>query len=238
MKKEELSHLLNHFSQEDREYYLSLFQNCSEHVLSEARIKIFQKGEELFQAGKPCRYIYIILSGKAVGIEYQWVDSAYAFREFSEASLLGDYEVFGEIEICNVSIRALDTCRTIMIPARIYLHWMKSDIHALYLRIYKIMRTMTWQVSHERKYLLLNSKERLILFISQNYKQDRQDKQYKIHMTQAELADRIGVSVRTIQRNLLSMEKEGLITVNAGKICIGPEQSRALSKRVEELFER
>lgn len=235
--KDELDKLIDSIHSERASYLKELFQNCPEFVISAACLVSFRIGDELFRAGKPCDYIYFILSGKVRGIEYQQPGNMYVFMEFTEADILGDYEVFGEIPECRVTIQAVEPCKALAIPANIYVAWMHMDINALYLRIQKIMNTMTHQMSDERKYILLNCRERLILFITEQYRKKGNNKEYKFHMTQPELADRIGVTVRTIQRNLLSLEKEGMIAVKAGKICISADQYQKLNQCVVELLE-
>lgn len=69
--------------------------------------------------------------------------------------------------------------------------------------------------THHRRIYLAKSYE--------NKKRSNSDT-IKITRTQTELSDRIGFNVRSIQRNIAALEKEGLISIESGKITISKEQ--------------
>lgn len=235
---EKIKKYLKNLEHSKREYVEELFSDCPQYVLETIKSKTLKKGQEFICAGEPSKYIYIVLSGKARGKELQNTGNEYAFRDFCAGEILGDFEVLGELDKCRVSIYAQERMEVLVIPAEFYLKWMKEDIHALFLRIKKIMRVLTYQMSDERALLALSCRERIILFITDRYREVGNGKRYKFHMTQQELADYIGVTVRTIQRSLCSLKKENLLTTEAGKICVTPEQYQKLENiRREKLCE-
>ena len=56
----------------------------------------------------------------------------------------------------------------------------------------------------------------------------------KINKTQAEWSDRTGFNVRSVQRNIAALEKDGLISIENGKITISPEQFLRLKEYENE----
>ncbi len=98
------------------------------------------------------------------------------------------------------------------------------------------MATLVFEKKHEREYMFMNCKERLIKYLVKSYEnkhKENQDK-LKINKTQAELSDRTGFNVRSVQRNIAALEKEGLISIENGKITISPEQFLRLKKYENE----
>lgn len=237
-QKNELEQLLKSLQTPQKEYLEKLFKNCPQYVIETIQIKKLKRGQEFIKAGEPSICVFIILKGKARGKELQNAGNIYIFRDFVEGDILGDFEVLGELDKCRVAISAQEDMEVLTIQPERYLKWMKEDINALFLRVKKIMRTLTYQMSDERALLTLSCKERMILFITDRYREKGKGKKYKFHMTQREFADCIGVTVRTIQRNIYSLEKEGMITAEAGKICVTPEQYRKMEEfRAEKLYE-
>ena len=98
------------------------------------------------------------------------------------------------------------------------------------MRTQQVMSTFIIQTSEERKYFFLTCRERMILFLIERYESYGNHTNYKLNKTQAEVAERVGFNVRTIQRTILSLEKDGLITSEAGKICMTQMQYQALKK--------
>ena len=56
----------------------------------------------------------------------------------------------------------------------------------------------------------------------------------KINKTQSDLSDRIGFNVRSVQRNIAALEKDGLISIENGKITISSEQFLRLKEYENE----
>ncbi len=208
-----------HFS-----YMEKLFSSCPDDVIKKMGYTKIPAGYTLIHAGSPCDYVYIILRGKVSGVDLQNMGNVYIFMEYSETEILGDYEIFGDFKEYRVSIRSTTECEVLTIPASVYLKWMQQDINALFMRTRNLMNTLTNQTSEERKYLFLECKDRLLLYLMEIYEKKGNGKLYRVKKTQSQIAERIGFNVRTIQRNIQSLEKEGFLTVEMGKICISREQ--------------
>ena len=140
--------------------------------------------------------------------------------------IVGDFEVFGDYSEYCVSICAATDCRLLKISSKKYIQWIRHDEDALFLRIKNIMTTLTFERKIDREYVFMNCKERLINFLVKSYENGRKDNvgKYRVSKTQAEIADRIGFNIRSVQRNIASLEKEAIISSENGKITISKEQ--------------
>lgn len=216
------------------EYLNKLFKNCPEQVIHAMRYMKVPKGYVLIHAGYPCDSVYIILRGNTIGIDFQKPGNAYMFRDYSGTDVLGDFELFGDIAEYCISIRAVTECEVVVIPASLYLKWMQSDINALFMRTCKLMNDMTLDAAIERKYLFLNSKDRLVLYLVEEYEKKGKAETYRLKKTQPELAERIGFNTRTIQRSIQSLDEANLISIDKGKICISLDNYWKLKEYMEE----
>ena len=106
------------------------------------------------------------------------------------------------------------------------MNWIRHDENALFLRMKNIMATLTSERIVDREYIFMNCKERLVDYLVKSYENGQTDSQgrHRVMKTQADLADRIGYNVRSIQRAIASLENEERISNANGKITLTKEQ--------------
>ena len=85
------------------------------------------------------------------------------------------------------------------------------------------MRRLITQTTDARRYLFLEAKERLVLYLVRKYEQKvSNDKSVELNLSQTrnQLAEEIGFSIKTLNRNIKILEEIGFIKVYKGKISI------------------
>ena len=211
--KQQFLEEINKVKGSKRDYLNKLFQYVSEAVIRAAVHKNVKKDEFIIRAGEPCDTVYIILKGDVAGVDYQKLGKVYYFMDFAKMYIVGDFEIFSEDTNYNVSICASKDSELLAIPASIYWKWIKHDENALLLRIKNIMTILTSEKASDRKYMFMSCKERLMkyLIISYGSKRGKQGGTLRLKKTQAELSERIGFNVRSVQRSIAALEKEKLI---------------------------
>ena len=215
-----------------REYFLKLFDKVPhqtvEHIVS-AKVK---KGDYILKAGEPCDMVYFLLKGNVTGEASNSQGRAFSFMDFSKMCVLGDYEMFYDCDEYIVSIRAEQSCYLLKLSRDHYMSWVKQDVNALYLRIQNTLSVLTFERSVDREYLQMNSKERLCLLLVHFYETGIKDKNglYAVQYTQSELADKIGVNLRSVQRSIAALESEQLVQLKKGKMVISREQYEKLAQ--------
>lgn len=229
----ELMNLIENTDPDKRKYLEDLFSCCPQYVLEAMFLMHFKKDYELIAAGEGIGNVYVVLTGKAVGKEFQRAGSEFIFREF-ENEIVGDFEVFGELSSYRVSIYIAEESDILIIPSSVYLKWMKQDNNALFLRVKAIMKQLTYQLSDERAMFNLSSKDRLLMLIRSLYVENERKDMFRVEMTQASIGEHIGVSTRTVQRTMAELENEGLITVDKGKICVSRKQYNDIEKMADK----
>lgn len=230
--KQQLLELIGTAEHSRREYLKHLFQYVPDAIVKALCYKTFQKEEYLIHAGCDCTTVYMILSGNVTGLDIQKQGKAYYFMDFAKMYIVGDFEVFGDIPQYCASIYAAQECRVLTLSGTSYLEWVRHDENALFLRIKNIISMLTFEKKTEREWIFLNCKERLAKYLAASYEHKCRDnnERYKIDKTQAELSDRLGYNVRSVQRSIAALEKEQLLTVENGKITLTEEQFHKLKQ--------
>ena len=214
------------------DYFLKLFDKIPhqtvEHIVS-AKVK---KGDYILKAGEPCDTVYFLLKGKVTGEASSEQGRAYSFMDFTQMCVLGDYEMFYDCAEYIVSIRAEQNCSLLKLSRDQYVNWIQQDVNALYLRTSNILSVLTFERSVDREFMQKNSKERLCLLLVRFYEVGVKDKNgsYTVQYTQGQLADKIGVNLRSVQRSIAALESEQLVQLKKGKMVISQEQYERLAQ--------
>ena len=218
--REDLTELIRLLPTEKRKYLEEMFVKCPEYVVRAADHVRIPAKKSFILAGEKCNCIYILLKGKARALDYQKSGNLYAFKEFYPSDIMGDYESLGKAKDYVISISTVTQCEMLVLPTAIYLKWMGEDNHALMVRMENLMQALIRETKESRKYLFLNSRERLLLFLIEEYEEYDGVKTLKIKKTQEEIAERLGVDKRTVQRSIKDLKEEGMISLESGKILI------------------
>lgn len=206
-----------------REYMKLLFQNCTEEVKYYMTLMEVDADTTLIKAGDRCSNIYIILSGKVTGIDWPINERAYSFKDFGPGDFFGEIECFADLTNYRISVVTVTKCQVLIIPAPFYMEWISNDVEALYSRTKVNMRRLITQTTDARRYLFLEAKERLVLYLVRKYEQKlpgTKSMELNLGQTRNQLSEEIGFSVKTLNRNIKILEEQGFIQINRGKIAI------------------
>ncbi len=234
--KVQLLEIVSKKASDRKDYIIDLLKNMPEEVAKEVIYIEIPKNEYLVCEGEKCDAIYILLKGRVVGLDHQSVGRVHSFMDFTKMYIIGDFELFGDIKDYKVTVQTAEDCKLLKLSANMYLHWIKNDANALFLRLRLIVNTLSNERKNDRKFLVMACKDRLAVFLVKYYEREATNKKarIKVKKTQSELADKVGYNIRSVQRCIASLEKEGLIANETGKIVIGQEHYLALKEYLED----
>lgn len=202
-------------------YMEVLFQNCTEEVKYYMRAMDVEEEETLIEAGEKCSNIYIILSGRVTGIEWPMRNHAYSFKDYGPGDFFGEIEYFAGLSNYRISVVAACRCRVLVIPVAFYMEWLKTDVDALFMRTQENMRRLIEQTSEARKYLFIDGRERLMMYFIRKYEQKQPlGKVLEVKQNREQISEEIGLSVKTLNRNIKKLKEAEIIQMQKGKVVI------------------
>lgn len=220
---------------EKRLYMDYLFQNCTEEVQFYMALAEVEADRTLIEAGEPCTSIYMILSGKVTGIEWPMEGKAYSFKDFGPGDFFGEIECFADLASYRISVVTVTPCRVLIIPAVYYMEWLQKDVTALYLRTKENMHRLITQTAEARKYLFIESRERLMMYLIRKYEQKQlSGKELEIRQNRNQISEEIGFSVKTLNRSIKKLEEMQLIQMRKGKILMSGENYMRMKMHMEQ----
>ena len=205
----------------------SLFKNCPESYSSLLMMNQYPENYTLIHADDPCAHVSILLKGRLQATEEQMANGPFCFTELSAVDIVGDFELFSNRSSRMATLTTLEKSLCLTLPAADYLAWIRTDANALFLRTQMLVGQLSRQSRLERANLFLDNRKRLISFLYQECMRQAQAP-YLIRYTHAELAGRLGCSVRTINRTIPALCREDFVSLVRGKMQISRRQFERL----------
>ena len=224
--KEQLLKIISKTNQDKYLYLNTLFKFMPNRIAEEFQYVEVKKNEKIIMAGEPCETVFIVLEGEVKGMDYYKTGSAYSFMDFSKMCILGDFELFSNIAEYMISIYANKDCKLLKISANRYLGWIQHDENALLLRLNDILTTLTLERKSDREYLHMGCKERVVHYLLNFYEKEAKltTDSIRVALTQAELSEKVGFNIRSVQRAVATLEATNMISIENGKMVLSHEQ--------------
>jgi len=209
----------------------NFFLNCPDDFTSNIIFMRYSKNQTLINTGDSCPYVYILLRGRLQAIEENVIDEPYRFTELSAIDIVGDFELFQQSLNRIITLTTIEESACIIIPANAYLQWIKHDANALFMRMQLLIKQLSAQTQFDRQNFFMDNKMRLMYFLEKECsRQIKQSPPYRIRYTRQQIAQKLGCSIRTINRTIFSLNHDNIIFLNHGKIDIDQQQYLFIQK--------
>lgn len=186
-------------------------------------------GRALLREGDSCGRVYLLLRGRVSVIISRPRFSSYTVSEFAPPEFFGEYELLAGKSTYLAEVRTAAPCRFLAFPAQSYLEWVRGDPDFFFGRVRNILSTLLDQTVNERTCHFLDASGRVIQVLLRSYEARPEFKpEIRLNLTRAEIAERTGCSVRTVNRVIRELAGKQLLTVLCGKIRLSAFQYRAL----------
>lgn len=183
------------------------------------------------------KYVYILCSGKLR------IYNEFENGKILETAKVKDMDFIGVIEVLSGKEKIAATVETEIECVALRLHnedfikWMNMD-HEFAIIILRKMAGHFYDVTYSKGKLLLNSTMYTIVsYIIDNIKDQLKEAEISIiSKKRQEIADELGISLRTVQRNVKKLRDSELINIKTGKIHVSKNQYKLLKNKLNELI--
>lgn len=197
----------------------SLYETCR-------RISVPQGGT-LVQEGTLLPDLYLVLSGRLFAERLYEGGRVYDYAELRSGMMVGAMEaVLGQERVCS-TIRAAVPCELWCIPRDGFVRWLGDD-HALALYVLRFVTVYCRDITE--KHLQSSGSEAVTRLAAHllELRGSQAQAGFPVRQSRQDMADQLGVNVRTVNRAVRELEEAGCLTVRHGKIFIAPEESARL----------
>lgn len=220
----------------NKPYLANLFMGMPAEIRMKCVVQNFDAKTVMVKKDEEPKYIYIIYSG-----------TLKIFNEFQngrilETAIANDMDFVGLIEILAskdkiaATVETVTNCVALRISRKDFLKWLEND-HYLAMIIARKMARDFYNIAYSNGELLLNSTMYTIVssIIEWTKKDIEEGKVAFINKKRQQIADELGISLRTVHRNIKKLKQQGLITIDLAKIYVNSDQYKALIDKLDEL---
>jgi len=215
----------------------SFLSDIPQGIKARCAIKRLREGTTVVKRKDRLKHVYVLVDGEIKVVSEFENGSIYAFASIFPLSFIGELEVLSEEKEYAVTIEAITECLVIQINAEDFARWIEADAGVL-LKVARGLAKKMYPTSSEIGNIIFqSSKSKLEYYLVKYCNQYiKASELLKVEKNRQEIADEIGSSIKSVNRNIKKLKEEGLVSVKKGKIHMSKAQHLKLLEtiRLEE----
>jgi CRP/FNR family transcriptional regulator len=196
------------------EYFDDLSDEMLKDITGKMHLREYQRGDVLFWEGDPCEGLHIVESGSAKIFRLSPQGRQYIVRILMEGDTFAEVPTF-DGGTNPVNVEALETCHIWVVESEMLRGLIKSHpvfSQKVLTNFGRMLRGMVHKVSEMAFYQVTHRLARLIEELPQEKSAP--------HLTQEQLAARLGTVREVVARSLKELERSGAIAIEDRRIQI------------------
>ena len=202
-------------------------------LLSRCALVKLDKGDELVHEFDRFGSVYVLTRGVIASTSPLLDGGTYVIDEFHAPAAFGEMEAIGASPFYHSSLMAATDAELIRASGRDYLAWLSGDADALLARSRWVVQRLASQSSHERSLLACTGEKRVAYALCQLYGEAGGER-LVVPLTRAQLAERVGVSTKTVSRSIASLVDAGMARLEGRSIVIDREAFELLEDMLRD----
>ena len=182
---------------------LQLIEHAPKDIRLRLKRRTLKPGEELISQGDSPEHVYVIIDGLVKVSILEANGKEFSFGFFGKGELLGEVELFLQSPFA-CTIKTLTETHVYSIPKRLFLEWIECD-RALNMLIMKEIAVRLYTLSTRTSFQMLYPIEYAVMKILYLSREDA------VGITKNDLADYLGITLRSVNRALSSLEAKGVL---------------------------
>lgn len=203
-------------------------------VRNRCRMTRLGAGKILFYKGDELSHVHILCSGKIKIMNIFRNGGIFTVDPCKTGYFIGEQAVLAEQERAAVTVAAAEDCVLIRLRREDFLRWVDHD-HALCRFLLKKLAARLYPLSQDHGMRSYNDSGYLLKrFLIKLFEKIGSPQTAHIDMTRLQIAEEIGISLRSVERRINELKGEELITVNSRKLYLDRSQYERLIEALEE----
>jgi CRP/FNR family cyclic AMP-dependent transcriptional regulator len=211
-----------------------ILEGMPNEIKEKCRLKTYKSGSTIIKKGEDIEYVDILCKGELNVVNEFANGSIYIFDSNKAIDFIGEMEVLaGESKAVVTNIAKTD-CIVFRISKTDFIRWTTHDNH-ITLMLAKRLAARSCYISYHQGYSHYYPAIHMIKrFIIEYVKNQIEDSEIVyINKKRQEIADILGLSVKTVGRNVTKLKEKGLVTIKKGKIYVDKKQYEDIVNTLE-----
>lgn len=212
----------------------SLYSSMPSEVQERCIRKVFPANTIVMKKGDEVKQVYIICSGSMRILNEFENGRLYAMSYVGCMTFLGDLELLSGETAIACTVETVTECEVMQIPIDCFLRWFRSD-HIFSIFVAQMLAKKLYPRANEYgENFFYSALYGVIKFLIKSSQDDlKNETKVIIKKKRQEIADFLGISLRSVNRAISKLKAENLITVKAGKINVNKSQISNLMKLIQ-----
>lgn len=236
MKKrvDEVLNLIANLDAETQTYLNAYLENAPISILEQFDIIDMKGGTTFIYEGEDIQKIFILVEGRVKATD-QYLDGvSYEYMWFKPVKVFGVMELLLEIDYYKSTLTTAVDSRFLVISKDAFENWLRHDEKMLRLETRIMGNYLLTQAKMARAFLFLEGKERVMVFIVAALELSSQSGM--IRLSRQSIADNTGLSIRTVNRAIKELMKEGYIDCQGMRVIANEEQQKQMKQDTKECW--
>ena len=228
----ELDNVWKYLTKESHIYLEKFLKNAPRWLLEEFHEISMAKDTEFITENDSATTVYILLTGVVKATDLRVFPVVYDFIRFYPVEIFGAMEFLLREETYRTTLITVTNCKFLKLSREQFSKWVLNDINAMKMFTESMTRYLLDQCRKERLYLFLPGEERVLLFLSDIYEKSKSASEIIINMSRNDLAKGTALSVRTVNRTIKELIKEGFLLKKGRKLILPFEKYEEIQRRL------
>ena len=233
----ELDNVWKYLNKESHMYLEKFLKNAPMWLLEEFHEVNISKDTEFVSENDPANTVYILLTGVVKATDIRVFPVVYDFIRFYPIEIFGAMEFLLREDTYRTTLITVTNCKFLKLSIEQFSKWVLNDINAMKMFTEAMTRYLLDQCRKERLYLFLQGEERVLLFLSDIYEKNGSTDEIVINISRNDLAKGTALSVRTVNRTIKELIKEGFLVKKGRKLILPFEKYQEIKKRLSDKVE-
>lgn len=195
-------------------------------------LREFPAGHIIHQKDSPLERVGVLCEGELRVVNEFSSGNAYMIEHTKPVDFIGDVTVLSRRQKVSVSIETTAPAAVLFFVRADFEAWMEADPH-LVRELGQKVADKLYQSSYSRGKELFYSSPRLLMEYLLRSTEGSAGEQ-RLGDTRQRLSEALGMSAKTVDRTILKLREQGLLSTVHGKICVSPAQREDIRLRLDQ----
>ncbi|WP_105614340.1 Crp/Fnr family transcriptional regulator [Vallitalea okinawensis] len=210
-----------------------LIKNMPIDIKKRCHIKRFEPDSVILKKMDEIKYVYILCKGECCVMNEFKEGYLYVFGRAKGIHFIGEQAVLADQLEAAVTIQTVTDCILIQLSRQDFWKWIQND-HTCTIILLKKLAKRLYPVSKDRGMIRYYPSIYLLKkFLVKEFVEFNGDHLY-IRKTRQQIADEIGVSLRSVERGIKTLKNKKLLNIVKGKVYIDQLMYENLLNEVDD----
>ncbi len=196
------------------------------------------KGAMIVEENTKADTVYFLVDGTVRAIDYRIKGFEYDYMWFYPIEVFGAMELFFEKAQYMTTLKAVTDTTFLVLSREQYKRWVWNDNNALRMEFKSMGKYLLDQNRITRVQLFLQGMDRLLYIFMLEYEARATGTELVISASRQDIAERCGLSIKTVNRSIKKILEDGFISKNGRKILISKEQYHKIKTYLDSIVDQ